>query len=306
MRHNFTLRLIDAIARAGSIRKAAENLSITSTALNRRLLSFEEELGVPVFERLPRGVRLTAAGEVVIHHVRSQLSDLERVKSHLADLSGERRGHVSIACSQGLLPYFIPEQIARYRAEHPAVTFSVVLRDRHAAEQALADHSVDIALVFEPNRLAEFQTLATVRQPICVVMAADHPLSAKKVVRLRDCADYPVGLPTHRFGVRRLIDVAQSRMSFRLAPVVESDSFEFLRNYPLWENLLTFQIPIGLPPQDALRAGQLQHRPVDVRDVPEGVLHLGQLRGRILPVAAARFAEMVSKELVSRFGNVEQ
>ena len=113
MRHQLPLRYIDAVARAGSIRKAAERLAITSTALNRRILALEDELGVQVFERLPNGVRLSAAGELLIHHVRNQLADMERVKSQIADLRGERRGHVSIACSQALMPFFLPEQVAQ-------------------------------------------------------------------------------------------------------------------------------------------------------------------------------------------------
>ena len=108
MKHLLPLKYIDAVADAGSIRQAAERLAITSTALNRRVIAMEEELGVPIFERLPRGVRLSTAGEILVHHIRSQISDFERVKSQIADLSGERRGHVSIACSQALLPYFLP------------------------------------------------------------------------------------------------------------------------------------------------------------------------------------------------------
>src|SRR5215470_9014099 len=100
VRHLLPLRYIDAVVRAGSIRKAAESLSITSTALNRRILSMEQELGAPIFERLSRGVRLSAAGEILIHHARAQIADMERVKSQISDLSGVRRGHVSIACSQ--------------------------------------------------------------------------------------------------------------------------------------------------------------------------------------------------------------
>ncbi len=102
MRHLLPLHYIDAVVRAGSIRKAAEALAITSTALNRRILSMEQDLGVPIFERLPRGVRLSTAGEILIQHVRTQLSDMERVKSQIADLTGVRRGHVSIACSQAV------------------------------------------------------------------------------------------------------------------------------------------------------------------------------------------------------------
>ena len=110
---------VDAVAKSGSIRKAAEILAIDSTALNRRILAIERELGFDIFERIPRGVRLTTAGEILVHHIRTQSSDFERVKSQIADLSGERRGHVSIACSQALLPYFLPEQISTYRNEHP-------------------------------------------------------------------------------------------------------------------------------------------------------------------------------------------
>ncbi len=299
MRHLAPLKYIDVIAKAGSIRKAAETLAITSTALNRRVLALEEELGEPIFERLPRGVRLSTAGELLIHHIRTQISDFEKLKSQIADLSGERRGHVSIACSQALLPFFLPEQIAHYRQSHPAVTFGVHLRDRAAAEQALVDHSADIALVFEPVRLSDVQTLATVRQTVCAVMGRDHPLAAKQRIRLGDCAPYPIGLPTSSYGVRHLIDLGLLRSSIELSVELESDSFEFLRRYPVREQLLSFQIPIGLPIEDDTDG--IRVRPLDTRDVPEGRLYLCQLRGRTLPVAAAKFAIQLEKALVQRF-----
>ena len=299
MKHLLPLRYIDAVAKAGSIRKAAEMLAITSTALNRRILAMEEELGVPIFERRPRGVRLSAAGEFLIHHIRSQIGDMERVKSQIADLAGERRGNVSIACSQALLPYFLPEQISQYRSAHPAVTFSVLLRDRAAAEQALVDLSADLALVFEPVRLLEFQTLLTVRQPVHAVMAADHPLARQRSLRLRDCLDFPIALPTAGYGVRHLLEIAVRRTSLRLQPVLESDSFEFLRSHALAEDALTFQIPIGLP-TNAQMPGEVS-RPVDARDVPPGLLYFGQLRGRTLPVAAARFADQMLGTFAERF-----
>ena len=301
MRHLTPLHYIDAIARAGSIRKAAETLAITSTALNRRVLALEDELGVPIFERLPRGVRLSTAGELLIHHIRSQMSDLERLKSRIADLAGERRGHVAVACSQALLPYFLPEQIARYRASHPLVTFSVFLRDRAAAEQALVDHSVDLALVFEPVRLSEFQVLATARQPVHAVMPPGHPLAVEETIRLSDCAAYPIAMPTAHYGVRHLIDLALRRSSVELAPALESDSFEFLRRYPAQEQIVAFQIPVGLPVEDGVDG--IVSRRLDPRDVPEGLLYLGQLRGRTLPVAAAKFAGQLERALVERYGD---
>lgn len=299
MRHLLTLRFIDAVAKAGSIRRAAETLAITSTALNRRILAIEEDLGVEIFERFPRGVRLSAAGEILIHHIRSQLSDIERVKSQIADLSGERRGHVAIACSQALVPYFLPEQISTYRQDHPAVTFDVLVRDRAAAEQSLIDISADLAIVFEPVRLSEFQILLTIRQPVHAVMRPDHPLASSESLRLRDCVRFPIALPTAPYGVRHLMELAVRKTSLELQPALESDSFEFLRHYARSENILSFQLPIGLPSLD--NEDGTVNRPIDVRDVPAGFLYFGQLRGRTLPVAAARFAQQMQETFVRRF-----
>ncbi len=299
MRHQLLLHYVDTVARVGSIRKAAESLAITSTALNRRILALEEDLGVAVFERLPGGVRLSAAGEVLIQHVRSQLADMERVKSQIADLRGERRGHVTIAASQALMPFFLPEQITLYRKAHPAVTFSVLRRDRSAAEQAITEMSADLALVFEPERLLDLQVLHQVRQPVHVLMRPGHPLGTQSVVRLRDCLRYPLALPNDQTGIRFLLKRAVQRSSLSLQPVVEADSFEFLRCHALAENIVAFQIPIGLPLETD--RDTLVTRPIDARDVPHGTLYLGQLRGRTLPVAVARFGQQIVETLVNRY-----
>ena len=299
MRQLTPLQFIDAVARAGSIRKAAEGMALTSTALNRRVLALEEELGVPIFERLPRGVRLSTAGELLIHHLRTQAADFDKLKSQIADLAGERRGHVAIACSQAFLPYFLPDQIGAYRRDHPGVTFSVRVRDRAAAEASLVDHSADLALIFEPVRLSEVQILGSARQTVHAVMAADHPLAVRETLRLRDCAAFPVALPTVQYGVRHLIDLALVKSSVALRVVMDADHFEFLRRYPAQEPLISFQIPIGLPPDPGPES--IVSRPLDPRDVPEGRLYLCQLRGRTLPVAAAKFAAQVARTLDARY-----
>lgn len=295
MRHLQLYRYVDSVAKARSIRRAAEGHNITPSALNRRIQAFEEELGFPIFERLPRGVRLNAAGELVIQHVRNQLADMERVQSRIEDLKGIRRGHVAIACSQALLPYFLPRQIAAYRALHPAVTFSVLPRDRTAAERELMEYGADLALVFEPMLVAEMRPLAIVAEPVHAVFAAGHPLGRKETVRLRDCLAHPLCLPTARYGVRRLLAQAMARKGEALRPAMESDSFEFLRHAVAGSDHVTFQIRIGLRPGDD--DGEVIHRPVDLRDVPAGVLVLGQLRNRVLPVASARFADQLTTAL---------
>lgn len=288
MRHLQDFAYIEAVMRAGSIRKAADDMNITASALNRRIQRFEEEFGSEIFERLPRGVRLNPAGELLIQHFRAQRSDLRRVQSQVADLSGERRGHVSVACSQALIPYFMPEQIARYRESHPGVTFSVHVRDREAAENDLSTFRSDLALVFEPVLLVDFEVLMSVPQTIHGLMRATHPLAGQPVLRLRDCLDYPHVAPSRHYGVRHLLDGAVARGSRQLAPVVESDSFDFMRHYVIHEDAIAFQIPIGLRLEGR---PDMVLRPISDRDVPAGNLLLGQKRGRTLPVASARFTQ---------------
>lgn len=303
MKHLKTLELIEAVARAGSIRKAAEDMNLTASALNRRIQSFEDDFGWEIFERLPRGMRLNPAGELIVRHFRTQSSDLARIQGQVADMSGERRGHVSVACSQALIPYFLPQQIAAYRRDHPGVTFAVNVRDRAQAERDLAGFNSDLALVYEPMHLVDFEVLHSAPQPVFAVFAADHPLARKAgAVRLRDCLDHPCVLPGPQFGVRNLMEGAARRIARPLTPVLETDSFELIRHYVLHEGAVGFQIPIGLEGTDR---NHLAFREVAARDLPAGRLLLGQMKGRALPVASARFAMQLSAALGARWGAEE-
>jgi DNA-binding transcriptional LysR family regulator len=156
------LRFIDAIARAGSIRGAAEGLAITSTALNRRLLALEEELGVPVFERLPRGVRLSTAGELLIHHLRTQAADYEKLKGQIADLrasgaamfpSPARRPSCPISCPSASAPtgatiseVEVVDVVGIERRQRRLGVDRVVLVDRDRAEVRHLEGGADLVL----------------------------------------------------------------------------------------------------------------------------------------------------------------
>jgi len=290
MRYLRTFELIEAVVRAGSIRKAAEDTNLTASALNRRIQGFEQEFGWPIFERLPRGMRLNPAGELLMQHIRLQRTDLARVQSQVADLSGERRGHISIACSQALLPYFLPEQIAIYRVEHPGVTFSINVRDRAQAERDLASYSSDLALVFEPVHLVEFDVLYSLPQTVHAVFRHDSPLATKPTLRLRDCLTHKLVLPAAAYGVRHLLELGVKSIGRTLTPTIETESFELIRHYVTQEEAVGFQIPIGLKAQ---AQSEILHRPLAERDIPPGRLLLGQMKGRALPVASSKFGQQL-------------
>ena len=290
MKHLKTFSLIEAVVRAGSIRKASEDMNITASALNRRIQGFEQEFGSAIFERLPRGMRLNPAGELLMQHILSQRTDLARVLSQVADLTGERRGHVSIACSQALLPYFLPKQIPAYRAEHPGVTFTVNVRDREQAESDLAAFRCDLALVFEPVHMVEFEVMHALPQVVHAVFRSDNTLARKSELRLRDCMSQKLVLPSSQYGVRHLLELAAARKGYLLTPVVETESFELIRHFVSHENAVGFQIPVGLNPHE--RSG-IAHRPLSDKDLPAGRLILGQRKGRVLPVASGKFSQQI-------------
>lgn len=299
MRNLAVYKYINSVARTGSIRKAAESLSITPSALNRRILAFEDEVGMQIFERLGRGVRLNTAGEILIDHFRRHLADTDRVMSQLSDLSGLRSGVVNIVCGQALLPSFLPCQILRYQKEHSAIDFGIQVRDDDAAANALQDYSADLALVFKPLDSGEFQTIMTVRQPIFALMSNDHPLADHTSINFSDCLNYPLALPSRPNSVRTILDDAASRMSYQLIPTVEAESSEFLRNYVLQSNSIAFEIEIGVPPQNV--SPGLSSVPLNLGKKGEGALHLAQLRGRTLPIASAKFSEQLTTEFETNF-----
>ncbi len=303
MRHLLPYKYVEEIAKSGSIRKAAETLAITPSALNRRLLTIEEELGVAIFERLSVGVRLNTAGEILLEHIRNQMSDLERVKSQIADLSGQRRGNVSIACSPELVGGLLPRAVNRYQAEFPGVQFRVNQKIRSEIEASLQDHSSDVAIVFEPVKIVDFQTAFTMPQQVHCVMNPAHPLAKKKDLRLYECAEFPMLLHDESWGIRHLLDQSALRLGINLRPNIQTDSHTFLMDYNRTTEQLFFDIPINLYGYEDLG---LVTVPVNLLDVPAGQIFLGHLKGRTLPVAAARFLEQLTTEMAERFEVVDQ
>jgi DNA-binding transcriptional LysR family regulator len=285
------------VARTGSIRKAAERLNLTPSAMNRRIQDLEAEVGTPLFERRPRGVRLTTAGEMFVRYARSQIAEAERMLSQVEDLRGLRRGPIQIACSQALALDFLPSRIAEFQQQHPKVLFDLKVMDHERALAALAAYEVDLALVYRPAMWPSLRAIASIPQRLVVIVRSDHPLAAKKTVRLSECAEYPAALPDRTLGGRQVLDEVTTRRDLRFNMLAESNSFEMLRALVYRCNMISFQIEIGAPSGD-LGMG-LTGRPVDVRDLPTADLVLCQLRGRSLPVAAATFAELLLKSMQS-------
>ncbi len=295
MNHLRFLRYVDEVARVGSIRQAAERLHVAPSAVNRRIQDLEDELGTTIFERLPRGMRLTAAGEVFVRYIRSRAAELEQVRSEIEELQGLRRGLVKLVASQALAPVFLPKAIAAFRDTHPLALFRTRIGDWVHAYEALRAFEIDLALVFNPPPQPDIERIAEFEQKLMVTMHRSHPLAKRAALRLRDLVDYPLVLPDHGTGGRQLLDRFLARSSVKLRPSVESNSFEFLRGCLYHDDAISFQIAIGAVDD----GGKIVAREIEDRGFPRGQLVLARLRERQLPVIAHAFAEQACKLLAT-------
>ena len=184
------LAYVDAVARSGSIRKAADQLHISSTALNRTILALERDLGAPLFERLQNGVRPSAAGEAYILFARRTLGEAARLRSEVEDLRGLRRGRVSVATIQSVAGTMLPAAIGAYQALHPGVSFNVAIAGNDSVLAALAADEVELGIAFNAPPGREITVLAGIEQSFCAVMAADHDLAGRGTIALHDCLRY--------------------------------------------------------------------------------------------------------------------
>ena len=300
MRHLTHLRYIDVVAREKSIRKASEKLNITSTALNRRILALEEEVGTPLFERLPSGVRLNTAGELFIQHIRSQMTDLSRVLSQISDLSGVRRGHVIVSGGPEILSSFLPGQIAKYRQDFQAVQFDVLRQTPEQSLTALMNFETDMAFIFDSVLPSDLDIVASVSQPLFALVHRDHPLAEQQILKLQDCLAWPIISPLSEGGLKTMLEVGRLRTAANLQTVIKTDEPNFISDYIRNENAIGFAIPLSFEENTKIVTG-LKSVAIDERDVPPGIVHLVQRKGRVLSVAAAKFIDQIVQALNKRF-----
>ncbi len=290
----------DAVARHGSIRKAADALRIASSALNRRILDLEDEVGSPLFERLPRGVRLTGAGELFLNYVRRSLKELRALETQIEGLRRQVRGTIRIAVAESVTTSLLPNAITNYQATHPGVGFHVTVDGPDRLAEALINDSVDLILTHDSREKSAVSVLAVAVHPLCALVVPGHPLAGREAIQLSECAAYPLALPDHTLAARTLLDMALEHSSVTFAPAMESNSVESLKTFARMGSAVCFSFHLG----DETEVSGLVA--VKLRDpyCAEARLYLAARRGRVLPVAAASFAEELADVLQAKLAPV--
>ncbi|WP_278237395.1 LysR family transcriptional regulator [Isoptericola sp. AK164] len=180
------LRVLAAVARTGSVTAAARDLHYAQPSVSHHLARLEAEAGLPLLERVGRGVRLTEAGQLLADRAEEIIARVEGAQRELDALAGLRAGRARLAAFPSALATLVPEAVHRLRAAHPALGVSLVEAEPPEAIAALRAGEVDVALVFDHVDVSDPRA---VRDP--------SPFTATAVlddeVHLVTCPDRPAG-----------------------------------------------------------------------------------------------------------------
>lgn len=291
MLHSRLLNYVDEVARTGSIRKAASHLNVAASAISRQILALETEIGTPLFQRLPRKLVLTAAGEVLIGHVRQTLKDLSRARDKIEELKGLRRGEITVAMMSGLASNLVPGTVKQFRAANPRVALHLtLLTTGEDIQSAVASGEADLGIGFDFTKDGNLKTLARAVGRLGATMAPNHPLAKRSQIRLSDCIDYPLVIADASTAIRPYLDTAFARASLEPQPVIQTNAIEIMRNAAIVDNAITFLTPFDI--EFERRAGRLVHIPVrELAQETQTLMLVGHQRGT--SAIASVLAEML-------------
>ncbi|WP_226634840.1 LysR family transcriptional regulator [Novosphingobium profundi] len=222
------LRYFMAVGRLGSIRKAADELNLSASAIDRQILNVEAELGMPLFERLPTGLKLTAAGELMMASAHQWEKGMTEVRARIEDLRGLKRGHVEIAVIDALTRGYIPETVHRIQRDYPGITISLRVLDNDSVRRAVAEGEVDCGIMFDPQSLRELNVRAYVEVVLGFVTPPGHPFGARAQARFSQCVGEPIIAPGEPLAVGQQVALLEAATSVPLERRVTSDNIQMI------------------------------------------------------------------------------
>jgi DNA-binding transcriptional LysR family regulator len=191
-----SLQLFVAVCELGSIGRAAEREFIAASAVSKRLSDLEATLETPLLYRHTRGVKLTPAGESLLHHARSVLFSLEKMQAELSEYADGVRGHVRIHANISAIVQFLPEDLGSFSEQHPQVKIDLEEHLSTEVIRAVQEGAADLGIcnvAAAPGH--ELQTLAYRQDELVLIVPRGHLLARRKSIAFEDTLDFDhVGL----------------------------------------------------------------------------------------------------------------
>lgn len=216
------------LARVQHMTRAAEELYIAQPSLSKMLKRLETELGVSLFDRTGRQIRLNRAGEIFLERVNQVFKSLEEGKREVQDLARLDSGEVTLAA---LALHWLPDPLRKFQAQHPEVRFRLLQRSTSEMRRLLESGEVDFAFLTaaEDAPAARWQHLVT--EEIMLVVPCGHRLAGRKNVPLAEAAEEPVIAGREGDTVRDSMDTACRQAKCTLRIVCEADEPAAIRDF---------------------------------------------------------------------------
>lgn len=273
------LEILVAAADAATFSEAAAALGVSQPSLSETIRRAEIELGVLLFDRTTRSVKLTEEGRHAVAIARDMVRDFRQGVESIARGTEARRGRITIAGLPSVACAILPSAIQRFLRSHPDAEINVhdLLHERAVAE--VGSGIADLALTIRPAKLDDclFEELGA--DVLHLVCAPDHPLAKRRGVTWRDLAPYPfIGL-SRTSSVRRMTDAAFVNCDVFIEPAYE------LEQIPSVAALI--EAGLGISALPALTLTMIKGAGVVTRPLSEPVMQrrigVVTLAGRTLP-----------------------
>jgi molybdate transport repressor ModE-like protein len=195
-----SLRLLMAVAQTGSISAAAERTHIALAAASRRIVQLEADAGLPLLERHPRGVTLTAAGAALLRHAHEIHDAFERMRSDMAGHATGAQGSVRIMANSSSVLQFLPEDLPAFLANHSGLQIDLAERPSDEVVRSVQEGIAEIG-VFHAAAAQSHADLTVVpyrRDQLVLLVPAASPLARRKRIRFEAVLDqefvaFPLG-----------------------------------------------------------------------------------------------------------------
>jgi LysR family cyn operon transcriptional activator len=222
------LRYFLDIARTEHLTLSAGNLFVTQSTLSHGIRQLEQELGVSLFDRVGRGLRLSQAGMAFRDHAARSIKELEAGRMALSELSGLQAGRLTVGVFPTFLNTLMPATVAAFTEAYPGV--SVEVRDLRAGaiEEQVLSGELDFGIAFHPAAHEGIEAEHLFEERLMLVVASRHPLANRRSIELRQLASLPLALLPRNFATRRLIDDHLHAAGVKPLVKVEIESVEAL------------------------------------------------------------------------------
>jgi DNA-binding transcriptional LysR family regulator len=201
------LRYFVAVAETGAYSRAAARLHITQPALWRQVHALEAELGLQLFERAGRRVRVTSAGEGLLHRSRELLAGVDQLAEHARAMQGGEVGSLKIAASPQVIQNVLAPFLTRYLKSRPGVDMHLIEEGGVHTLRLLERGEVHLALAIRRgNDRFEGRLLFPVR--VLAAVSPGHRLARHAIIEIADLRDERVLLLRQGFGTREMFDIA--------------------------------------------------------------------------------------------------